>query len=459
MVSMKTTLRPLKAKIQIIRFLIIATLGGGLSSSIFAADMAPLSWNGSPETDSLFQESLARAVFDRQAHTPNEISPKERERILSDFDQRIPKGFQIPSSERNTVEFWFRVYTEWTSDQVTFYDRHHPNIVYEVMDFSSLARTSRNRVVYEILRKRQIDRRIAEYRKSFELLQAKRKNTAHPEIEEKILAAQKLRGRHSHSWSEWSQNLRTQTGQRDRAIAGYKRALPYWVHMEGIFESYGIPHELLNIALVESSFNYQAISKVGAVGAWQFMPATGKEFLTIDDDNIVDERLSPLKATVAAARLLHRNHRVLQDWSQATVAYHSGFRPFYRIARNSRLNKPVSELYRHCGNQSAIGWAGRNYYPEVLAMLFSIRYRDLVYPKFNESPEVTPIQYVYSAQSENALSFALRLGIPLHQFKQMNPDILDFNANLPKGFMIAIPGNKDRVSLLLRGGKKEVPSV
>ena len=70
--------------------------------------------------------------------------------------------------------------------------------------------------------------------------------------------------------------------------------------MEKIFRQKGLPVVLTRLPLIESSFNIEAYSKVGAAGIWQFMPATGRLFLTIN--HMVDERLDPLIATPGRRR-------------------------------------------------------------------------------------------------------------------------------------------------------------
>src|SRR5690606_8417959 len=95
--------------------------------------------------------------------------------------------------------------------------------------------------------------------------------------------------------------------------------------MEEIFTQLDLPIELTRIPLVESSFNIMAHSKAGAVGVWQFMPLSGKEYMKVDPSIGIDERRSPLKSTIAAARLLKRNLKMTGNWPLAITAYNHGF--------------------------------------------------------------------------------------------------------------------------------------
>ena len=74
---------------------------------------------------------------------------------------------------------------------------------------------------------------------------------------------------------------------------------------ENKLKEYGLPFELILLPIVESNLNPQAKSPVGAMGLWQFMPATAKAYnLRVDD--AIDERYHPEKATDAAIQYLKK---------------------------------------------------------------------------------------------------------------------------------------------------------
>ena len=82
--------------------------------------------------------------------------------------------------------------------------------------------------------------------------------------------------------------LRTQQGLADEFARAAERADTYLPYMERIFKNRGLPHELTRIAFVESMFNREALSKVGASGVWQFMPDTARLYMTVN--SYIDER-------------------------------------------------------------------------------------------------------------------------------------------------------------------------
>jgi membrane-bound lytic murein transglycosylase D len=84
-----------------------------------------------------------------------------------------------------------------------------------------------------------------------------------------------------------------------------------------------MPRELIYLAMIESNFNPNARSKVGAVGLWQFMSATARQFgLTVKGHT--DERKNPDDATDAALTYLSALHDRFGSWYLAAAAYNSG---------------------------------------------------------------------------------------------------------------------------------------
>ena len=63
------------------------------------------------------------------------------------------------------------------------------------------------------------------------------------------------------------------------------------------FLALGVPVDLAALPHVESSYNPNARSNVGASGIWQFTRSTGRRFLRID--HVIDERNDPFAATRA----------------------------------------------------------------------------------------------------------------------------------------------------------------
>ena len=92
--------------------------------------------------------------------------------------------------------------------------------------------------------------------------------------------------------------------------------------LKPIFVAEGIPAEWVWIAEVESTFNPQARSPVGAVGLYQFMPRTAEHLgLQLAPE---DERMHPEKSARAAAQYLRYLYGRFQDWPLVLAAYNAG---------------------------------------------------------------------------------------------------------------------------------------
>ena len=84
-----------------------------------------------------------------------------------------------------------------------------------------------------------------------------------------------------------------------------------------------MPRDLIYLALIESNFNPNAKSPVKAVGMWQFMSATAREF-GLKVRGKVDERKNPVRSTDAALAYLEQLHDRFGSWYLAAAAYNSG---------------------------------------------------------------------------------------------------------------------------------------
>jgi hypothetical protein len=102
-----------------------------------------------------------------------------------------------------------------------------------------------------------------------------------------------------------------------------KLAPRYFKIIEPILEQDTIPDDFKYLALAESGFDPKAVSPAGAVGIWQFMKSSAKEYgLEINDE--IDERYHIEKATKAACKYLKESYAKYGNWTTVAASYNVG---------------------------------------------------------------------------------------------------------------------------------------
>lgn len=98
---------------------------------------------------------------------------------------------------------------------------------------------------------------------------------------------------------------------------------PYFDMMDGILTQHGLPKELKYLAVIESHLKSNIRSWAGAVGPWQFMPSTARNF-GLRVNRYYDERTDYFKSTHAASRYLTDLFTIYGDWLLVIAAYNGG---------------------------------------------------------------------------------------------------------------------------------------
>jgi membrane-bound lytic murein transglycosylase D len=98
---------------------------------------------------------------------------------------------------------------------------------------------------------------------------------------------------------------------------------PYFDLIGSVFTEQGLPIELKYLSVIESDLKSSATSWAGAVGPWQFMPQTARDYgLKVNRNK--DERRDYYKSTNAAAKYLSDLYDIYNDWLLVVAAYNCG---------------------------------------------------------------------------------------------------------------------------------------
>ena len=215
----------------------------------------------------------------------------------------------------------------------------------------------------------------------------------------------------------------------------------------------GLPEELSALPHVESSFNPKAYSRVGASGLWQFTRATGRRFMRVD--YVVDERMDPFAATLAAAKLLQHNRQLTGSWPLSLTAYNHGAASIRRATR-SLGTKDISTIVREYRGR-AFGFASRNFYVAFLAALAIDRSPEKYFGDF-EPVKATPYELVTLGEFFTASSVVDALGLSSSVLRQHNPALLEpvWNGSkrMPADYTLRVPSN-----LLAKPAKELLASI
>ena len=215
------------------------------------------------------------------------------------------------------------------------------------------------------------------------------------------------------------------------------RSSRYIPMMKEVFKREGLPEDLVYVAMIESGFQMHARSVANAVGPWQFMSATGRNY-SLRIDQWIDERKEPLKATVAAAQYLKELSGIFNgDWYLEAAGYNAGENKilraidmyntsdFWELSRGSYLKRETKE-----------------YVPKLLAA--AIIAKDPAHYGFSDVAYLPPIEFdTVRVPTRTDLELAARLaGTSYENIRELNPDLRhwctppnypDYQLKIPKG--------------------------
>ena len=141
----------------------------------------------------------------------------------------------------------------------------------------------------------------------------------------------------------------------------------YFPLFEEALAKQNVPLEIKYLAVVESSLNPKAVSRVGATGIWQFMYETGKQY-NLNIDSYVDERSDPIKSSEAAAQYMTNMYAIFGDWDLVLASYNSGPGNVAKAIRRSGGQQNFWNIRKNLPQET------QGYLPAFLATMYIYEY-------------------------------------------------------------------------------------
>jgi len=130
----------------------------------------------------------------------------------------------------------------------------------------------------------------------------------------------------------------------------------------------GLPEDLLYLTLIESGLSNTAVSRARAVGMWQFIASTGRNY-GLEIDPWVDERRDPFKATDAAVNHLADLVLRLGSVYLAAAAYNAGAGRVERGLRRlpGEIDSLTDHVFFQLSDRRYLRRETRDYVPKLIA--------------------------------------------------------------------------------------------
>lgn len=193
-----------------------------------------------------------------------------------------------------------------------------------------------------------------------------------------------------------------------------------------------LPVELRALPIIESALSTNAVSPMGAVGLWQFMPSTGKSY-GLEINSLVDERRDPIRATQAACRFLKDLYNIYNDWTLAIAAYNCGPGNVNKALARSG-GKTFWEIYDWLPRET------RGYVPAFIGATYAYTY----HRQHNIEPTPAPMPLAVDTIRINRLlhfgQIASTIDLPIETLRILNPQYkLDIVPATTKTYTLVLP--------------------
>lgn len=285
------------------------------------------------------------------AQSEAELNSAQHSDEVEPLELSLPSLLPTPAGLERDVQFWERIFSDYSPDQCVFHDEWNLDVVYYVANVPRTYGSGGNPL---------LKRHLKALRTALQSISLRGRPLG--EFEEKIYASipQKLRSPDFFKYAE--ERVRCQRGVEFQP--SMKRSLSLLPKIKAVLQKKGLPEDLAYLPHLESGFDRFATSKCGAKGLWQFMAQTARsEGLKVKRGN--DWRTDPDRATDAATDYLASIFLKVRSWELAITSYNYGPNGIIRAVQKYGANyMKIRQEHR----SKIFGFAARNYYPSFLAV-------------------------------------------------------------------------------------------
>jgi hypothetical protein len=233
---------------------------------------------------------------------------------------------------------------------------------------------------------------------------------------------------------KYDREILVNTYWHSQSILLIKRSSRWFPIIEPILKEQGIPNDFKYLAVIESGLDLNARSPSGAVGFWQFLKGTGKEYgLKINSE--IDERRHLIKSTLAACKYLKNAKEKLGNWTLAASGFNAGV-PKIKRQMEKQKAKSYYSLYLNTETSRYVYriLALKEVFNNMYKYGFDIKKEDLYMPYQTKDIKVNePISNIPDfAKKHNTSYKMLKILNPwLMKTYLSNPDSLDYTILIP----------------------------
>ena len=213
-----------------------------------------------------------------------------------------------------------------------------------------------------------------------------------------------------------------------------EKSTKYMPLLQSELKKAGLPTDLAYMVMIESGFSPTAISNAQAVGPWQFIENTGKNY-GLKQNWWLDERRDIKKSTTAAIHYLKDLKDEFGSWYLVAASYNMGEGGLRKQIKNYRTND-YWELVKY----RALPQETQDYVPKILAALMISKAPNLY--GFRNIDAQYPLQYevVWAPGGTNLDAMSDYLSVTRKSMRELNSElVLGYIPKQVSGHPIRIP--------------------